>query len=248
MHHVGHDVVEQPLVVRHHNGRFVRAVQGVDPVGNHAQCVDVEAGVGLVENGEPGFQDRQLQNFMAFFFSAGKALVDRAIEKFFVHLDQFEFVPNQGEKVKRIDLVFCSGFANGVEGCPQKVRAVHAGDFHWILKREKHALRRAFIRGHVEQVFALIDDVARRDAIRFVPREHLRQRALARSVGPHNGVGFARIDHEIDAVQNLRTLHTCMQIPNFQHVFIPHCFFSSAFMTDAVSEQSRYQPAMDPNS
>ena len=54
MDHVGHDIVEQALIVRDHNGRFVRAVKCVDAVGNNAQGVDIESRIGFVEYGERG--------------------------------------------------------------------------------------------------------------------------------------------------------------------------------------------------
>ena len=47
---VGHDVVEQPLVVRDHDDRALGVPHRVDALGDGLQRVDVEARVGLVED------------------------------------------------------------------------------------------------------------------------------------------------------------------------------------------------------
>src|SRR5665647_1675819 len=44
MHHVGHDVVEQPLIMRDHDHRALGRAQAVDAVGHDLERVDVEAG------------------------------------------------------------------------------------------------------------------------------------------------------------------------------------------------------------
>jgi hypothetical protein len=53
MHHVGHDVVEQPLIVSDDDHRPVGRTQPVDALGNDLQRVDVEAGIGFVEHAQP---------------------------------------------------------------------------------------------------------------------------------------------------------------------------------------------------
>ena len=54
VHEIGNDVVEQPLVVGHHDHGALRASHGVHPAGDGLEGVDVEPRVGLVE-------DRQLR-------------------------------------------------------------------------------------------------------------------------------------------------------------------------------------------
>src|SRR5450830_1715480 len=51
---IGHQVTEKELVMRDHEHRVLLAAQGVDAAGHDAQRVDVEAGVGLVEDGQLG--------------------------------------------------------------------------------------------------------------------------------------------------------------------------------------------------
>ena len=80
MHPVGADVVQQALIVGDHQHRPVGRAHGVDPLGDDAQGVDVEAGVGLVQDAQLGFEYRHLENLVTFLLAAGKAFVDRAFE------------------------------------------------------------------------------------------------------------------------------------------------------------------------
>src|SRR5690349_6504218 len=47
MHEVRNDIVEQPLVVRDDDEGALRAAQGVDPVGDDFEGIDVQARIGL---------------------------------------------------------------------------------------------------------------------------------------------------------------------------------------------------------
>jgi hypothetical protein len=48
------------------------------------------------------------------------------------------------------------------------------------------------------------------------PREHVRQCRLARAVGSHDGVHFARVDREIETLQNLFPIDAGVQIFDFE--------------------------------
>ena len=56
MDEIGDDVIEQALIVCDYDGGIVGAAQFVDAGGDDAEGIDVEAGVGLVENGECGVE------------------------------------------------------------------------------------------------------------------------------------------------------------------------------------------------
>ena len=45
----------------------------VDAVGDDAQRVDVEPGIGLVEDGELGLEHRHLEDLVALLLAAGEA-------------------------------------------------------------------------------------------------------------------------------------------------------------------------------
>ena len=67
---IGHDVIQQTLIVSDHDDPQFRAAQGVHAFGNDPERVDVEAGIGFVHQGERRFEHRHLQNLAALFFAA----------------------------------------------------------------------------------------------------------------------------------------------------------------------------------
>ena len=75
---VGLDHVEDALVVGDDQDAHVGAGEAVDAVGDGPQRVDVEAGVGLVEDRHRGAQQRQLEHLHALLLAAGEALVQVA--------------------------------------------------------------------------------------------------------------------------------------------------------------------------
>ena len=70
--------------------------QRVDAVGDDPQRVDVEARVGLVEDGELRLEHRHLEDLVALLLAAGEALVDRAAQEALVHLDELHPLLGQG--------------------------------------------------------------------------------------------------------------------------------------------------------
>ena len=60
----------------------------IDALGDDLEGVDVEAGVGLVEDGVFRLEHRHLEDFVALLLAAGEAFVDRARGEFAVHLEQ----------------------------------------------------------------------------------------------------------------------------------------------------------------
>src|SRR5262245_21667926 len=73
VHHIRHDVIEQPLIVSNHHERPLGRTQPVDAVGNGLERVDVEPGIGLVEHAQPRLQQRHLQDLVALLLAAGEA-------------------------------------------------------------------------------------------------------------------------------------------------------------------------------
>ena len=81
MNVVGNDVIQQPLVVRNHDDGAVLGAQRVYAVGHYLQGVDVQAGVGLIEDRQLGLEHRHLKNLVALFLAAREAFVHRAIHQ-----------------------------------------------------------------------------------------------------------------------------------------------------------------------
>ena len=96
--------------------RVVVAPEPVHAVGDDAQRVDVEAGVGLVEDGQSRIKHRHLQNLVALFFAAGEAGVDRALEKVLAQAKLFHLHFHGLEKIHRIEFLLVAMLANRVDG------------------------------------------------------------------------------------------------------------------------------------
>src|SRR5699024_8976817 len=104
--------------------------QGINTVGDGLQGVDIEAGVGFVENRQRWLQYQHLQNFITLFFAAGKAFVDTALDHVKTHADVSHLVVNQFHEIGGADLRFVVIGATGVDGGAQQIQVGHAGDLH----------------------------------------------------------------------------------------------------------------------
>ena len=58
----------------------------VHAVGNYSQSINIQTGIGFVQNREPRFQHGHLQNLVSLLLTAGKTFVDRTSHKTRFHL------------------------------------------------------------------------------------------------------------------------------------------------------------------
>ncbi len=70
MHVVRHDVVQEALVMGDDDHGTVRRAQRVDAVGHQLQGIDVEAGIGFIEDAKRGFEHRHLEDLGALLLAA----------------------------------------------------------------------------------------------------------------------------------------------------------------------------------
>src|SRR5207302_309459 len=64
--------VQQPLIVCHNQEGALRAAELIHRLGDRSQRVDVQTGIGLVQNREPWLEDGELQDLVALFLTAEK--------------------------------------------------------------------------------------------------------------------------------------------------------------------------------
>ena len=169
---VGLDVVEEALIVGDEEEAAGLAAHGVDAAGDDFEGVDVEAGVGFVEDGVFGFQHHELEDLVAFFLATGEALIHGAPGEGAVH---FELVHAGVELLVEGDGVdvFTFGEAS-FEGGAEEVGVGDAGDFVGILEGEEEAGAGAGVDFHVEDVLAVEGDGACGDFVVAVAGEDLR--------------------------------------------------------------------------
>ena len=183
--HIGHHVVEQPLVVGHQDDGALGAAEQVDAVGHDLQGVDVQAGIGLVQDRQGGLQHGHLEDLGALFLAAGEARVDRTPQQVLAHLHRLHLLLGQGHEVHRVQLVLAAVGARRIDRRAQEVEAVEARDLHRVLKAQEDTLHRPQLRRHLQQVPILVEDLPLGNLVGVPPGQHLRQRALARAVwGP----------------------------------------------------------------
>src|SRR5574344_1201747 len=99
MHKVGHNIVQEPLIVGNDDGGVVGRAQFVDSCSHNAQCINIEARVGFIKNSQCGVEHGHLENLVFLLFASGKALVDRTVGKSSSHFNHFLFLVHEFKKI-----------------------------------------------------------------------------------------------------------------------------------------------------
>jgi hypothetical protein len=99
----------------------------------------------------------------------------------------------------------------------EEVGVGHPGDLDRVLERQEHAGLGPRFRLQLQQVLPHVGDLALGHLIGRVARQHLGQRALARSIRPHDRVHFARVHRQVDTVEDLLVPSLGVQVLDFQH-------------------------------
>src|SRR3989442_6129342 len=130
---VRHDVVEQTLVVRDDEHRPLRAAHRVDTVRHEPQGVDVESGIGLVEDAEFRLEDRHLEHLVLLLLAAREAFVQAALHERLVEAEELRLVLHEGHEVHRVDLVLPGVLPDRRQGGLQEVAVAPARGFGRVL-------------------------------------------------------------------------------------------------------------------
>src|SRR5690606_7034286 len=179
----------------------VGAARGVDALRDDLQRVDVEAGVGLVEDRVAGLEDEELEDLGALLLAAGEALVQVALEDRLVPVQLLHGLLELLVELHDADLVALG--ATGVQGQAQEVRDRDAGDLHRVLEGEVEPGTGPLVGLHLEDRLAFEEDVAARHLVLRVAGDDLRERRLARAVRAHERVHLAARDDEVHALEDL---------------------------------------------
>ncbi len=106
MHAIRHDVIEQALIMRDDEHRARGRAQRIDAFGDQFQRVDIQTGIGFIEDRELGLEQRHLQDFQSLFFAAGKANIQRTLQHFFRNFKRGGFRAHGFKNRHRIDIRF----------------------------------------------------------------------------------------------------------------------------------------------
>ena len=206
VHVVGGDVVEDPLVVRDHERAHLRADELVDALRDDLERVDVEAGVGLVEDRDPRLQHRHLQDLDALLLAAREAVVEVALRELARHLQVLHRREQLGAELlhgDRVVLAAVRRLALRVDRAAQEARDRDARDRVRVLEREEEALLGALVGPQLGHVLAVEQDLALRDLVGRVAHQRVGERRLARAVRAHDRVLLVRVDRQVDALDDL---------------------------------------------
>ena len=201
MHLIRGYVTQNALVVGHHNRRVVRPAEAVHTVCHDAQGVNVQPGVGFIQEGKGGFQQRHLQHFVALFLAAGEAFVDRPTHQFRVDFHLGNLAAEQAVELSGAHLLLAQMDTLGVHRGFEELPRAHAGQFHRILKGQEHSLAGPVFRLHVQEIHTLVHGRSTGDGVFRAAGQGVGQGALAGPVGAHDRVNFARIYGQVHAPQ-----------------------------------------------
>ena len=139
MHLIGHDIVEQALVVGDQDEAARRVAQRVDAVGHRAQRVDVEAGIGLVEDARRGSSIAICRISLRFFSPPEKPKLRSRLSSASVDAHDLGLGPQPLHELAGADFSLAAGAAQGVHGLAQEVHIGDAGDLDRVLHGQEHA-------------------------------------------------------------------------------------------------------------
>ena len=105
--------------------------------------------------------------------------------------------------------------AHGIQSRFQQIHITDTGDFHRVLKGQKHAFSSSLFRRHFQQVFAFIGDCSGSDLITVPACQHMRQGAFARPVRSHNGMDLTGFDVQADAFQDGFVFYADVEVFDF---------------------------------
>ena len=173
-------------------------VEAVDALGDDAQGVDVQAGVGLVQDGEAGTEQLHLEDLEALLLTAGEAGVDVALGEGGVHPQVLHGLVDLADPLAHL-----GGLAvDGGLGRAQEVGHGDAGDLDGVLHGQEEAGPGSLVHAHLQQVDAVEEDLAVGDLIVGVTGDGVGQGGLARAVGAHDGVDLVGVDGQVDALED----------------------------------------------
>ena len=117
----------------------LRAGQRIDTVGHNTQCINVQSGVSLIQDGDLRLQHGHLQNLRPFLLATGEALVQVAAGEGFVDLQQLHLLIQQLAELRNWQAgsaasIRFAALSCGVNGPAQEVPHAQTRDGDRILK------------------------------------------------------------------------------------------------------------------
>src|SRR5437764_13601060 len=120
---------------------------------NGLERVDVQAAVGLIEDGVLWLEHGHLQNLGALFFAAGESLINRARSKRTIHAEQFHLFVKLGVIIGSLE--FLAFGQTRLQRGAEKICNGYARNFARVLESQEKTASRSFIRIEFQKIFAI---------------------------------------------------------------------------------------------
>jgi hypothetical protein len=156
-------------------------------------------GVGLVEDGELGLQQRHLEDLVALLLAAGEALVEVPVGEGTIHAEAIHPRQHPLAELEHRGL----GSGAGLDGLAQEVEHRHAGELLGVLEGQEHAGLAPHVGGPVGDVVAAEADRARRHRVLGRAEQGRGEGGFAAAVRSHESVDLAGIDPQAHTPENL---------------------------------------------
>ncbi len=182
------------------HGAVAALAVGVHAVADGGQSVDVQTGVGFVQDGKLGLQQQELEHLDLLFLAAREAHAQLAVEVGGIHVELCRELLDATAELLALHL---QAGAAGDAGA-QKARQRHARNLDRGLEAQEQAGARALVGGEFSDVLAVKDDAAVVDPCKRtrVAHDQVAEGGLAGAVGSHQNVGLAGGDVEVDVVED----------------------------------------------
>ena len=216
VHEVGLHQMEDALVVGDDQDPHLGPGELADALGHGAQGVDVEAGVGLVEDGELGPQHRELEDLHSLLLAAREAVVQVAARELAGDVHQLHRRLGLLAEVLQLDLALAPDLALGVDRHPQVLGDRHAGDRDRVLEGHEQPGASAVLGRGLGDVLAPEPDLAVGHVQRRVAHDRVGQGRLAGAVRAHQRVDLARGHVEVDPLEDPLALGAHVQVAYLQ--------------------------------
>src|SRR5829696_6409175 len=166
------DVAQNPGVVGdQQDATIALSREAVDTIGHYSQSVDVQAGVGLVQDRESWVQQLQLNDLVTLLLTARETLVDAPIGEVGVHLhpihDRTDLFDPRAQ-LRRLTV-------QSSLGCTKEVRHRDPRHLDGVLHRQEQARASTLVYGERQQVGAIEGHRARGDRVLRMTCDRVRQ-------------------------------------------------------------------------
>jgi hypothetical protein len=214
VHLVGLDLFKEFHVVSDHDHAHARvfASHGAHAPSDHAKGVDVQSGVGLVEERDDRFQQRHLEDFVTLALASGKAVIQVTLGEGRVHAESVHPLREVQSYFEDAELV--EALSSG-DGLAQELHHRDAGNGLGILKGEEYPGAGAFVGRPLGDVRAVQQDLAIGDRVARMAHDDVGEGRFAGSVRSHESVDLALAHREVHATENCVAFGLGVEVAKF---------------------------------